>query len=283
MRIGQLSRRLGVSDHVLRAWERRYGVLQPVRSDGGFRLYSEADEARVRRMLELIAGGASAAEAAATVLAAEPAPGPVTDGAPGQLTAGAQALRAALDSLDEGTAQRVLDELLGQFTIETVLRDVVIPHLRELGHRWADGEVSVAFEHFTSNILRGRLASLARGWGSSDGPRALLACPPGELHDLALLAFGIALNRAGWRVGFLGASTPIGDLARAAASMRVHRVVLAATAPERYLDVADELRDLAARYPLAIAGAGATPRIAAQLGATLLTADPVTAAHQIPA
>src|SRR5450755_3783613 len=64
LRIGELSRRLGVSDHVLRAWENRYGLLQPVRSPGGFRLYSEADESRVRRMQAHLAHGLSAAEAA---------------------------------------------------------------------------------------------------------------------------------------------------------------------------------------------------------------------------
>ena len=68
LRIGELSRRLGVSDHVLRAWESRYGLLQPVRSAGGFRLYSEADESRVRRMQAHLAHGLSAAEAARAVL-----------------------------------------------------------------------------------------------------------------------------------------------------------------------------------------------------------------------
>ncbi|HJY97818.1 MAG TPA: MerR family transcriptional regulator, partial [Streptosporangiaceae bacterium] len=68
LRIGELSRRLGVSDHVLRAWEGRYGLLQPVRSAGGFRLYSEADALRVRRMQAHLADGLSAAEAARAVL-----------------------------------------------------------------------------------------------------------------------------------------------------------------------------------------------------------------------
>ena len=68
LRIGELSRRLGVSDHVLRAWESRYSLLEPVRSAGGFRLYSEADVLRVRRMQAYLASGLSAAEAAQAVL-----------------------------------------------------------------------------------------------------------------------------------------------------------------------------------------------------------------------
>jgi transposase-like protein len=68
LRIGELSRRVGVSDHLLRAWESRYGLLQPVRSPGGFRLYSEADESRIRQMQAYLAEGLSAAEAARAAL-----------------------------------------------------------------------------------------------------------------------------------------------------------------------------------------------------------------------
>ena len=81
---------------------------------------------------------------------------------------------------------------------------------------WQGGTASVAMEHFASNVLRGRLAGLARSWGSGHGPQALLACPPGELHDMALMVFGIVLNRNGWRIDYLGASTPVEELERAA-------------------------------------------------------------------
>src|SRR5512139_3278874 len=99
LRIGELSRRLGVSDHVLRAWERRYGLLQPVRSSGGFRLYSTADLERVRRMQRHLAEGLSAAEAARTTLSEEqPTPATVDVDRLGQAT---QALVRALDIFDE--------------------------------------------------------------------------------------------------------------------------------------------------------------------------------------
>src|SRR5580704_7928908 len=94
LRIGELSRRLGVTDHVLRAWESRYGLLQPVRSAGGFRLYSAADEGRIRQMQAYLAEGLSAAEAARTVLredgGASADPGPAAGaGLPGAGLAGA--------------------------------------------------------------------------------------------------------------------------------------------------------------------------------------------------
>ena len=90
-----------------------------------------------------------------------------------------------------------------------------MPYLADLGERWQHGTASVAMEHFASNVIRGRLAGLGRGWGSGHGPRALLACPPGELHDMGLMAFGIVLNRNGWRIDYLGTSTPVEELERA--------------------------------------------------------------------
>jgi DNA-binding transcriptional MerR regulator len=284
LRIGELSRRVGVSDHVLRAWERRYGLLRPVRTAGGFRLYSEADLDRVRRMQAFLAEGLSAAQAARAAVDGE-APAGTGAGGPAdhdRLTDAAATLAAALDEFDEPAAHAVLDRLLGTLTVETVLRDVVLPYLRALGDRWQRGEVSVAQEHFASNLIRGRLAGLAQGWGYGHGPRAILACVPHELHDIALLAFGIVLNRNGWRIEYLGANTPLDDLIRLAHAQRPDLIVLAGTAPERFDGLNDDLARLTRIAPTALAGPGATPALADAAGARLLTNDPVTAAEQMP-
>ena len=168
-------------------------------------------------------------------------------------------LRTALDALDEPAAQAVLDRLMSDFTLAATLRDVVVPYLRELGERWANGEVTIIQEHFASNVIRGRLAGLARGWGNGDGPRAVLACPPGELHDLPLLIFGIILNRRGWRVDFFGANTPVVEVIDGARRSPPDLIVVAATAPERLTAISADLAHLAAVAPLALAGAGASP------------------------
>jgi len=316
LRIGELSRRLGVSDYVLRAWESRYGLLQPVRSPGGFRLYSEADQARVRRMQAYLTDGLSAAEAARATLGAEAtlaAPGAAAAppaqtalAAPGAAAAPAgprepraragqvgeagwaapaageagAALRQALDTFDEPAAQAALDRLVADLSIPAVLRDVLLPYLADLGARWQDGTASVAMEHFASNVIRGRLAGLARGWGSGHGPRALLACPPGELHDLALMMFGIVLHHNGWRIDYLGANTPVGELAQAASRSGPDLLVLAATRRKTLEPLRAELAALARTVPLALAGAGATARIAGAAGARLMAGDPVTEAER---
>ena len=284
LRIGELSRRLGVSEHVLRAWERRYGLPVPVRSDGGFRLYSPADEARIRRMQAHMAHGMSSAQAARAALAEEPSPSPAGTAAGGStvgLVDVAQALTLALDAFDEPTAQAALDRLLSDYTVETVLREVLLPYLRQLGERWASGEVSVAHEHFASNLLRGRLTSLARGWGNGSGPTAVLACAPGEQHDLPLLMLGITLSRLGWRIVYLGVDTPLEVLSDAAVRGRPDLVVLALSDPRRLPEHLEQLTLLADALPLVIAGAGATSPLAAQTNARLITMDPVTAAEDI--
>jgi DNA-binding transcriptional MerR regulator len=280
LRIGELSRRLGVSEHVLRAWERRYGLPRPPRSAGGFRLYAETDARRIRQMQAHLARGLSAAEAARAALTHDAGPGPchLPRDRSRELTG---ALRQALDAFDEPAAQAVLDRLMSDLPLTAVLREIVLPYLAELGERWEQGAASIAQEQFASNLIRGRLAGLARGWGDGRGPRAVLACQPGERHDLALMIFGIALNRTGWRIEYLGADTPVGELAQTVHARRPDLVVLAATRPQALEPLAAQLTALARAAPLVLAGAGASPRLAAAVGARLPAGDPVTAAAAI--
>jgi DNA-binding transcriptional MerR regulator len=282
IRIGALSRRVGVAPELLRAWEQRYGLLRPHRSPGGYRLYSRADEERIRAMLRHIASGISAAEAAGLALARPEVEQPDDASSPALERLGRD-LRSALDRFDDPAGQMALDRLLGVFTLEAVLRDVVVPYLRELGERWERGHATIAQEHFASNLLRGRLLGLARGWGSGAGPRAVLACAPGELHDLALIAFGLVLGARGWRITYLGPDTPVATVQEARAEIEPARVVIAAVTDERLLPVQRELRRLGRHGSLALAGAGATADLALATGAALLEGDPVSAAESVAA
>ena len=279
LRIGELSRRVGVPVESLRAWERRYGLLAPSRTPGGFRLYGEADVARVLAMRANLARGLSAAEAARLALAedvAEPAgsPAPVVDAAE---------LAAALDRFDEAGAQAALDRLLATLTLDVVLRDVLLPYLRDLGVRWASGEASVAQEHFASNLLRGRLMALARAWDRGGGPRALLACVEGEHHDLPLVGFGLALRGHGWRISYLGADTPVASLVETARELSPDAVVVSGTVAGIFDPVAGRLREVALHAPLHLAGAAAGTRVAHRAHGSLLAGDIVAAADALAA
>ncbi len=134
--------------------------------------------------------------------------------------------------------------------------------------------VSIAQEHFASNVVRGRLLSLARGWDRGSGPRALLACAPGDQHDLPLLMLGLSLRSHGWRISYLGADTPLDSLFEAVDELRPAIAVVSGTPTDAFDGCEDGLREIAARTDLAIAGGGATEEVARASGARLLEGDP---------
>ena len=277
-RIGELGRRVGVRPETLRAWERRYGLIEPQRTQSGYRLYSEADEAQVRAMLAWLARGVSAGEAA-RLARAQAAVGADDDEAGPVLADAVVSLIAALERFDEDGAHRVLDAALARFSLPTVLAELVLPVLDQVGERWLRDRVTVGQEHFCTELLRGRLLAVARGWGGGSGPRALLACPPGERHDLGLICFGLVLRDHGWRVVFLGSDTPAETIADTADRLQPHTVVLAAAEPERLERVGGSLRALAERHVLLVAGGGATAAVARALGIARLDGAPVAAAR----
>ncbi len=290
VRIGELSRRTGVGVDTLRAWERRYGLLRPERSPGGFRLYSPADERRVRAMRELIAGGVATGEAARSLLdaeAAEPGAGASVDGsgapAPATVAPAAGELAEALATLDDARANAILDRAGAALSLDALLADVMLAAMREIGRRWASGEVGIGEEHFASNLIRARLVALARGWGAGTGPLAVLACPPGEQHDLGLIAFGLALRARGWRIAYLGQDTPIESAAQTAERLDARLVVLAAATADALRPHVAELRGLAGLVALRLGGPGAAPVLVEEVGTPPLSADPVAAARQVAA
>ena len=273
-RIGEFARRVGVSPELLRAWEQRYGLLQPIRSAGGFRLYTDEDADRVARMQRALADGMSAAEAAQVALENDtPARGLIED---------AQArLLAAIEAYDETALQTVLDDALAAFGLEPFVRDLILPALDEIGRRWESGNAEVSQEHFASNLIRGRLLSLARLWGRGAGPLALLACAPGEQHDISLLAFGLLLRSHGWRILFLGADTPISTLEATAQVTAPAAIVLVAFDAALLESEATALRRLGRIAPLSLSGPGATSDLPPLARIRRLDGDLVAAADEL--
>ena len=284
LRIGELARRSGVSTATLRAWERRYGVVEPVRGESGYRLYSRADELRLRDMVGLIETGVAPAEAARRLLAAPPQPpAPSAPGDPGIASGLRGEVLAALLRFDETEADRLLDRAVSILSVETLLTDLILPVLRDLGSGWQEREVTVGQEHFASSVLRSRLLGLARGWGGGEGRLALLATPAGEHHDLGLIAFGLALRSHGWRVAFLGANTPVESVISAAEETQPEVSVISVMDPERFDGIELDLARLGMVTSLMLAGAGVPGDLPARIGATHLHEDPVLAAESLAA
>jgi MerR family transcriptional regulator, light-induced transcriptional regulator len=272
LRIGEFSKRVGVSPELLRAWETRYGLLRPERSGGGLRLFSEQDERQVQLMLRNLAAGVHASEAARLALLSRRPSAHAGTRAAEEIE---RALTKGVEALDEPMTQTALDRLLETFALPQALSEVVLPFLRRLGERWAAGEIGVAHEHFASDVIGGRLRALAHGWGGGVGPRAVLACQPGERHDLGLLCFGLALREQGWRITYLGADTPLRDVVAVCGELSPAIVVLSAVNRERFRRSTEEIVALGKRMRVAIGGAGATPALATRLGVELLGGDAV--------
>ncbi len=193
-----------------------------------------------------------------------------------------EGLWTAVDTFDEELFDRSLAGILWDRPLEEAVTGVVLPFLEELGHRWETGELSVGHEHFASNLVRHRLGALTLDMEYDEtSPVAVLACPTGERHDLALLCFALLLSRRGWRTRFLGGDTPMAALSMAARAGRVDAVVVASTRVLPLEAHATSLRRLAVDHPVFIAGRGATPAVAELLGARLLPPDPVLAAAEL--
>ena len=273
-RIGEFARRVGVTPELLRAWEQRYGLLRPVRTPGGFRLYGEQDAERVARMRQALDEGLSAAEAARAALETAPSPDRLIDDARARLI-------GAIESYDEAGVQVALDDGLAAFGLEAFVRDLILPTLIAVGRGWEQGRVEISQEHFASNLIRGRLLSLARLWGRGAGPLALLACAPGEQHDISLLAFGLILRSYGWRILYLGADTPLSTLEETARTTGPAVIVLVTFDAELVDAEGAALRRLARTAPLRLSGPGASPDLTGRLRVRRLDGDLIEAAHEV--
>ena len=275
-RIKEFAALVGVPEPTLRAWERRYHLLRPERSEGGYRLYSSADERRIRSMQAHMARGIAPAQAAALAVS-ESRAAIVAPTEPGALIA---SLLAATEAYDATRFDALLDAAFAKGLLVGV-RDVVLPVLVEIGVRWAGNELTVGHEHFASHLIERRLLAMAKGWEAGPGPLALLACPSGERHTLGLVCFGLLLADRGWRIAYLGADTPVDQIAAMSASTSPRAVVLCSLHPQSLVDSAEAIADLARRHHTILAGRAVTAALAQRLGVHRAEGDPVATAQAL--
>lgn len=208
----------GVPEHTLRAWERRYGLVEPARSPSGYRLYDEAAIAAIRRMSQLVRSGwppRRAAEEAARRIRVE------ADGARAR-----DDLLAAAVRLDGETVERIVADRFAQDDFERVTDEWLMPALSALGRAWARGELTVAGEHLVAAVTMRRLAAAYdEAARFVAGPTVLVGAPPGVDHEIGLLAFATAARRAGLRTVYLGAQVPAPAWREAAAGTAARHAV----------------------------------------------------------
>jgi DNA-binding transcriptional MerR regulator/methylmalonyl-CoA mutase cobalamin-binding subunit len=266
--IKQASIRSGVSVPLIRAWERRYGLMKPGRTAAGYRLYDDEAIATLIRVRELTESGWSASEASRAVLAGEVSLTPTAAARsasadqpiPVRYAELIERFMRAATVMDVTTTGSVLDEMFAIGSYESIVSDLVMPALVELGAAWGDGRLDVAAEHAASAAVYRRLAALYDAAASPADVRVVVGLPPGSRHELGALAFAVALRRLGVGVLYLGADVPVASWLRVAAEQRPRVVVIAVvqqTDRTSALDVVRALRDTAHAPIIALGGRSA--------------------------
>ena len=287
-----VSVRTGLSPHVLRAWERRYGVVSPTRTEGGQRLYSDLDVERLVRLRRLTDRGHAIRRIATLPLAQlarmdeEAAAEQDRDASLEGPAAGADeaiqvragkvhdAIAAAMQAtarLDAVELQAVLERAAVTLGVPVFIDEVVAPTLGRIGHGWAERKVSVAQEHMATAVFRRVLGWLYRVYEVRDAaPRLVVATPPRQVHELGALMVAASAAAEGWSVTYLGADLPVADLVTASRATAARAVAISAVYVPQGDDLLAALREIRAglpeEVPLLVGGA-ATPEIRSEAAA----------------
>lgn len=213
----------GVSEGLIRAWERRYGVLKPRRTPSGYRAYTEADISVLKRLKQLTEEGVSIAEAVKLLPSIKRDVKDALDRAErstvrapraGQTDRWRQEILVAAERLDQQAVEQVLDEAMASMPPVAFFDEVLAPLQREVGERWHSGTLTIAEEHLVTQAARQRVVALLHQAPRRAKQHVVCACFPRDEHELGLMGVALRFRHAGWRVTFLGARTPAEHLAR---------------------------------------------------------------------
>lgn len=238
-----VARRTGLTAHVIRIWEKRYGAVAPQRTGANRRLYSEVQIERLGLLREVTQAGHSIGHVAKLPteklrkLAAEAA------GCNRPTTSAHQQPPATLSYLDESVAaMKALDAPRLEASLKRaetalggqgLLQRVVAPLAQTIGELWRDGSITAAHEHFASAVIRIFLGHAAKPFAAGDSaPVIVVATPAGQIHELGALLVGAAAANLGWHVTYLGASLPAAEIAGAVRQNRARVVALSLVYPE---------------------------------------------------
>lgn len=270
--VNEVEERSKVPASTLRQWERRYGFPKPERSESGYRLYSDADIAHIEAMKRHIANGIPASRAADLVRSRETA----TE-TPRPVASLKDELVQALVDLDDGRADRVLSEAHALHPVESVMLHVMRNAMSEIGDRWHAGAITTTTEHFASSYIQGRLRALLGMAGkNSQGATVIVACAPGDQHELGAMMVAVCLRREGYRALYVGANTPLVDLRGMSDQVRADAVLISASTADSLRALMDKKAFLDGIAPvLAFGGMAfdARPQLAENLGGVYLSKD----------
>lgn len=216
----------GVQTVTLRAWERRYHLIKPLRTETGHRLYSRDDVEKIRKASGLLEKGMNISQAAQILNDPDFSDSFSTDMAAAWVHFQQLALEA-IQVFDERDLEDIYQRALSIYPIETVTRKLIIPVLETLGKKWNKTSAGIAAEHFFSVFLRHKLgARFHHRSHNNTGPILICACLPGDHHETGLLLFSLAADEANYSQILLGADMPIEHLADAAKLSNADAIIL---------------------------------------------------------
>ncbi|WP_282034194.1 MerR family transcriptional regulator [Metabacillus indicus] len=216
--IKAVSKMLGIQPGTLRAWERRYNMIAPVRNDSGHRLYTEEHIKILKWLITKVNKGFTISQAVNLLEHSElPSEDPVSVSAAPDVTDRSmdltEELLTALLAFDENTAHELLNRAFSLYSIDKVLIDILGTLLVKIGDLWENGKITSAHEHFASSFLRSRIGIILHTLPVNGLlPKVVSVCGPGEWHELGLLIFTLYLRRKGFEVIYLGTSIADGDI-----------------------------------------------------------------------
>ena len=289
--IRTVSAATGVNPVTLRAWERRYGLLKPLRTPKGHRLYTKDHIETIRKVVALLEQGMAIGQvmpllADTTVLAESGTQKarPMDDVWQGYRTR----LLDGINSFDPKALDHVYAETLSLYPVDSVTTRLTIPVLETLGARWKTEAAGIGAEHFFNAYLRNKIGARFHHMGAlHHGPRLITACVPGELHETGLLLFCLSALSHGFRLIYLGANLPLEQLPEIVARSAADAVTLSSVTRMRQRLLSEQLPDVVRRLgvPLFFGGRGSTPhqRAIASAGAIPLGDDIAAALKKIRA
>lgn len=280
-RISVVAEMVGISENLLRAWERRYKILQPQRTGAGYRTYTTRDVELLRRVKQLLAQGVAISEVV-----------PMLPTLRRQAKRGREAvegvgverwMQSILDAAKRDQQPEivsVLDEAFATLSPVAVLEQLIVPLQRTVGELWHARQLSSAQEHLVTHAVRSRLLSLIQGGALAPSRRhAVCACLPEEDHEIGLLGAALRFRDAGFRVTYLGARTPIDELAQLVKVLEPEVVALAQVHSieekqlRQALTVLHQAVHAGTRVIIGGAGAEAHAALVAELGALVVTPE----------
>ncbi len=211
--IRTVSELTGVNSITLRAWENRYGLIEPVRKSSGHRLYTQEHIDLINRVVGLLDRGMRIGQVSAEIKSDHQAENEIGEEKQDYWRRYINGMIAAIIRFDENALERIYGEALSHYPVRTVTDKLLTPLLKELGERWYSGRGGVAEEHFFAFYLRNKLgARFHHRSRNQSGPKLLLACMPGDLHEIGLLLFALDACDLGFQVISLGANMPIREI-----------------------------------------------------------------------